>query len=202
MKRLVCIVEGEGEVAAIPNLCARILAHLGVHDWVVDPDPIRRKRSALVDARQPRPRRPCRQEEVVKAMMLALRRPRPTDAVLLLCDEDEDCAATWGPDASRVMGQLGAGAAVMAVHEYETWLLLSRSDEELRGAGVAVPVVGRGAKSTLRRLVPDYSPTVHQLQETRRIDIAFLRERSPSFDKLVRSIAALCAAARVPPPRP
>ena len=40
-RRLVCIVEGQGEVAAIPNLCARILNHLGVSDWVVGRDPIR-----------------------------------------------------------------------------------------------------------------------------------------------------------------
>ena len=126
-------------------------------------------------------------------MALARRRPR-ADAVLLLCDEDEDCAATWGPDATRVMGQVGTGAAVMAVHEYETWLLLSRPDEELRAAGVPVPVSGRGAKGALRKLVPDYAPTVHQLQETRRMEIAFLRERSASFDKLVRSIARLCAS--------
>jgi hypothetical protein len=170
------------------------MAYLAVQNWVVDPDPIRRKRSALVDARHPKPRRPCREDEVLKAMTLALRRPRPANAVLLLCDEDEDCAAAWGPDATRVMNRLGAGVAVMAVHEYETWLLLNRSDAELRAAGVAVPVTGRGAKSTMRKLVPDYSPTVHQLDETRRIKIAFLRERSPSFDKLVRSIAALCGA--------
>jgi hypothetical protein len=133
---------------------------------------------------------------VVKAMVLALRRPRPADAVLLLCDEDEDCAAAWGPDATRVMCRLGSGVAVMAVHEYETWLLLSRSDEELMAAGVSVPVAGRGAKSTMKKLVPDYSPTIHQLQQTRRINIPFLRERSDSFDKLVRSIAVLC---EVPP---
>jgi len=192
VNRLVCIVEGEGEVAAIPNLCVRIMANLGVQDWVVDPDPIRRKRSALVDARQPKPRRPCREDEVLKAMTLALRRPRPANAVLLLCDEDEDCAATWGPDATRVMNRLGAGAAVMAVPEYESWLLLNRSDAELKAAGVALPLVGRGAKSTMRKIVPDYSPTVHQLAETRRINIAFLRGRSASFDKLVRCIDALC----------
>ncbi len=194
MKRLVCIVEGEGEVNAIPNLCARVLAHLGVAGWVVDPEPIRRKRSARVDARLPKPRRPCRENEIIKAMTLALRRPRPANAVLLLCDEDEDCAAVWGPDATRTMNRLGAGIAVMAVHEYESWLLLNRSDEELRAAGVAVPVTGRGAKSAMRKLVPDYSPTIHQLQGTRHINIAFLRERSPSFDKLVRSIAALCGS--------
>lgn len=192
-RRLVCIVEGQGEVAAIPNLCARILHHLEVTDWVVGKEPIRCKRSALVDARLPRPRRPCREDEVLKLMHLALRKPHAADAVVLLCDEDEDCAATWGPDASRVMGQRGVGAAIMAVHEYESWLLLNRSDEELRAAGVTVPVMGRGAKGALRKLVPDYSPTLHQLQETQRIrDIATLRARSPSFDKLVRSIALLC----------
>ncbi|MFY0575018.1 hypothetical protein ACN28S_12170 [Cystobacter fuscus] len=197
MKRLVCIVEGQGEVAAIPNLCARILNHLGVSGWVVGRDPIRCKRSALVDARHPRPRRACREEEVLKLVELALRRPHLADAVLLLCDEDEDCAAGWGPDATRVMSQRAAGTAVMAVHEYETWLLLNRSDEELRAAGVPVPVTGRGAKSTLRKLVPDYSPTIHQLQETQRIkDISALSQRSESFDKLVRSIASLCSSAK------
>lgn len=95
------------------------------------------------------------------------------------------------------MSQRAAGTAVMAVHEYETWLLLNHSDEELRAAGVPVPVMGRGAKSTLRKLVPDYSPTVHQLQETQRIkDIATLCRRSESFDKLVRSIASLCSSAQ------
>lgn len=138
VNRLVCIVEGEGEVAAIPNLCVRIMAHLGVHGWVVDPDPIRRKRSALVDARQPKPKRPCREDEVLKAMTLALRRPRPANAVLLLCDEDEDCAAIWGPDATRVMNKLGAGAAVIVVPEYEAWLLLSHSDAELQAARVSL----------------------------------------------------------------
>jgi hypothetical protein len=161
----------------------------------VGQEPIRCKRSAIVDARPPRPRRPCREEEVLKLMELASRRPHLADAVLLLCDEDDDCAAVWGPDATRVMSQRRAGAAVMAVQEYETWLLLNRTDEELRAAGVAVPVVGRGAKSALRKLVPDYSPTVHQLQETQRIkDIASLCRRSDSFDKLVHSIALLCSS--------
>ncbi|MFP2910469.1 hypothetical protein ACLESD_36620 [Pyxidicoccus sp. 3LFB2] len=193
MKRLVCIVEGHGELDAVPTLCVRVLAHLELYDWFVDPAPIRQKRSALVDARKPTPR-PCREEEVIKAMELARRRSRSVDAVLLLCDEDDDCAATWGPHATGVMQRLGNGAAVMAVHEYETWLLLNRTDEELSAAGVHVPVTGRGAKAKLEKLIPNYSPTVHQVVETRDIDVAFLRTRSRSFDKLVHSIAALCGA--------
>ena len=51
----------------------------------------------------------------------------------------------------------------------------------------------------LRKLVPNYKPSVHQLAVTRRIDVAALRVRSDSFDKLVRDLAALSEA--TPPPR-
>lgn len=30
MKRLVCVVEGKGEVLAIPTLCHRVFGHLGI----------------------------------------------------------------------------------------------------------------------------------------------------------------------------
>lgn len=192
MKRLVCIVEGRGEVDALPNLCSRVLNHLGIEGWFVDKAPIRHPRSSLVDERKPSPRRPCREEGVTQAMDLA--RARKPDAVLLLCDEDDDCAAVWGPDATRVMSRMAPGVAVMAVREYETWLLLARSDEALAAVGVQNPGKLRDAKKALTKLVPDYLPSTHQLEETRGIDVAFLRGRSASFDKLVRSIAALCGA--------
>jgi hypothetical protein len=58
MKRLVCAVEGDGEVQAIPNLCARILLAVGATGWVVDKEPIRRNRSRtrqFEELRQARP---------------------------------------------------------------------------------------------------------------------------------------------------
>lgn len=145
----------------------------------------------------PGPKRRCREEGVTRA--LALARTRKPDAVLLLCDEDDDCAAVWGPDATRVMGRVVPGAAaVMAVREYETWLLLTRDDKALSAAGIHQPDRVRDAKKSLSALVPGYLPTTHQLSETRGIDVAFLRTRSKSFDKLVRSIAALCGAPASP----
>lgn len=192
MNRLVCIVEGQGEVTAIPSLCARVMNHLGVEGWIVDKEPIRRPRSSLVDGRRPGPKRPCREEGVVRALELA--RARQAKAVLLLCDEDDDCAATWGPDATAVMSRMVSGMAVMAVREYETWLLLARDDSSLGAVGLHHPERIRDAKKALALLVPGYLPTTHQLSETRGIDVSFLRSRSESFDKLVRSIAALCGA--------
>jgi hypothetical protein len=192
VNRLVCIVEGEGEVTAIPNLCARVMNHLGVEGWIVDKNPILRHRSTLVDGRRPGPKRPCREEGVLRALQMAL--ARQANAVLMLCDEDDDCAATWGPDATAVMSRRVSGMAVMAVREYETWLLLARDDSSLRAAGLLHPEKIRDAKKALAALVPGYLPTTHQLSETRGIDVSLLRSRSKSFDKLVRSIAALCGA--------
>jgi len=88
----------------------------------------------------------------------------------------------------------------MALREYETWLLLSYSDEELKRVKLPMPERVRGAKEALRRLVPDYSPSEHQLSETIGLDIERVRARSDSFDKLVRALGALCG--RSPPARP
>ena len=184
MKRLVCVVEGRGEVQAVPALCARILRHLEVHHWIVDPNPVRQPRSLLVDEREKSPRRRSREDTLRKAVDLARR--RPADGVLVLCDADDDCPAAWGPHALGVITSLTAGAAVMTVREYETWLLLNHSDEELTRIGLTEPERKQDAKKALARLVPGYLPTTHQLAQTRTIDIDRLRTRSRSFDKLVR----------------
>lgn len=196
-KRLVCIVEGKGEIAALPNLCARILHVLEAWDWFVDPDPIRQPRSRLVDERLASPRRPVRSDFFSNALELALRSRKP-DGLLVLCDSDDDCPATWGTSARASIGSRCRGAAVMIVREYETWLLhglqqvvdISPSEIEAK----------RDAKQLLRKFVPGYQPTLQQLQVTRQIDIARCRARSDSFDKLVRDLAALTGA--IAPPRP
>ena len=191
MRRLVCIVEGKGEVAAIPNLCMRILRqYLGDVAWIVDQDPIRQPRGKLVDGTRKSPLRLCHADGVRRAVLLA-RQTRKADAVLVLCDADDDCPATWGPDAARVVKGLMPGDAVMAVCEYETWLLLNFSEDALQRAGAPMPESKRGAKEVLKRLVPGYLPTTHQLSETRRIDIPLVRKRSDSLDKLVRALATI-----------
>jgi hypothetical protein len=77
----------------------------------------------------------------------------------------------------------------MAVREYETWLLWSL----FRGhppSGLDVEIK-RGAKEMVRDLLGAYKPTIHQLEQTRRLDIATVWARSNSFDKLMRSLAAI-----------
>lgn len=191
MRRLVCVVEGSGEVAALPNLCTRIAQALDAHDWYVDSEPVRQSRSALVDERQPSPKRLPRSESLMNAVELAFR--RPADAVLVMCDADDDCAAVWGPQAAAMIRQRGPGDAVMVVREYEAWLLAAHLDSGKLGKRAVDSI--RNAKGELEKLVPGYKPTVHQLTLTRKIEIERLRELSPSFAKLVRTLARLFGVA-------
>ena len=119
--------------------------------------------------------------------------------MLVLCDADDDCPATWGPDAEGVVKSLSQGGAVMALREYETWLLLNYTDKQLADVGVPAPEKKRGAKEALSKIVPGYLPTTHQLGETQKLDIAHVRKRSDSFDKLVRVLASI--AGMTPPAR-
>lgn len=188
-RRLVCVVEGKGDVEALPNLCSRVRDYLAAWDWFVDPQPVRQPRGSLVDERAPSPDRLCRADGAARAVQLAL--ARPADAILLTCDSDDDCPAVWGPSARAVVTQVARGEAVMVVREYEGWLLYAFGDAELAELGVTAPERIRGAKEKLRRLVPGYKPTTHQLEITRKLDLGRLRRASDSFDKLVRSLAAI-----------
>ena len=186
-KRLVCIVEGHGEVQAIPNLCARIFAHLGAKSWLVDQHPVKQPRSRLVDHRVGSPNRPPQSASFQAAIEMAVR--RPGDAVLVLCDSDDDCPAAWGPAATLLVRRRVRGAAVMVLREYETWLLASCTrSSKIEGRKIEEI---RDAKKLLSRYVPGYKPTVHQLSATRSLDIPVVRAISASFDKLVRCLAEI-----------
>lgn len=188
-KRLVCVVEGSGEVAAVPNLCSRVADYLRVSkaSWIVDPVPIRQSRSAFVDEQAPKPPRPPREDTIKRAVELAL--IRPANAVVLVCDSDDDCAAYWGPAATKLISDRCVGGAAMIVREYEAWLLCSELSSKTLSDRPIEEI--RDAKGRLKALVPGYKPTVHQLELTRKIEIERLRTLSDSFDKFVRTLAGI-----------
>lgn len=191
MPRLVCVVEGQGEVEAVPILCARILTRLEAYTWFVDKHPVRQPRSRLVDQIVPSRRRTAFVDGLERAVALAVN--RPADGVLVMCDSDDDCPAVWGPFATQAIRQIANGAAVMAVREYEAWLITSivRS-----GAVGHRPIESvRGAKEQLKRVIGDYRPTQDQARLTRELNIDTVWSLSDSFDKLVRTIAAIVGAA-------
>lgn len=185
MKRLVCVVEGKGDVQAVPALCAKILNYLEAWTWVVDADPVRQPRGKLVDEKTPSPKRPANTDGLSRAITVA--KSRPADAVLVLCDSDDDCPAVWGPSGQKLLDGLTRGACVMAVREYEAWLLCAHVNAAKVGSRSIESI--RNAKGELASHWPGYKPSVHQLAATRAIDVSKLRTLSPSFDKLVRSLA-------------
>ena len=186
-KRLVCVVEGHGEVEAVPALCAKIKDYLVAWTWIVDPQPIRQPRSSLVDEVGTSPLRLAQREGLERVLGLAAK--RPADGVLVLCDADDDCAATWGPSAQAIVSSRVRGATVMVVREYEAWLLASAYGRASLG-GRPIDQI-RDAKKRMTTVKAGYKPTVHQLELTQTIDVAKLRELSASFDKLVRSLAKI-----------
>jgi len=196
-RQLVCVVEGQGDVEAVPILCERIRVFLQAWGWRVAAQPVRQQRSRLVDHKVVSPLRPPNADGLTRAVLLARQRG---DAVLVVCDSDDDCPATWGPAARDLATRLVASDAVMVVREYETWLLHACSHQELMRHGIRDVEARRGAKELLKRVLGDYRPTTHQLARTKALDLERVRARSDSFDKLVRALGGLFGVPT--PPRP
>lgn len=133
------IVEGHGEVEALPVLLRRLIDEAQV--WTVGVGrPIRRPRTRLVQ-----------EEGVTQAVRLALEQPQ-CGAVLVLFDGNSDCPAELGPsvEAWATAAADDIPCRVVRAHrEYEAWFLAAI--ESLRGSrGIrtdAQPHPGAGTSS-------------------------------------------------------
>ncbi len=188
------IVEGHGEVDAVPELVRRVAAKEYPGRFVRVLPPIRKKRGKLLKA-----------DELEKAVELAARKVAGGGAVLILLDSDDDCPAVLGPQildrAVKWRGNVPI-AVVLAKREYEAWFLAaSASLAGQRGLNhnlvpPADPESIRGAKEWLgERMQPGstYTETLDQLALTKRFDLDTARSAS-SFDKCYREITRLIAA--------
>ncbi len=189
--QICCIVEGYGEVEAVPILIRRIAESLypGVH--VVTPRPIRVSRHKVVKAGE--------LEQVVKLATLNI---GGQGAIFILLDGDDDCPAHLGPElrlrALQVRENLPI-TVVLAKHEFESWFLAAA--ESIRGRrGLKSdleppnnPEAIHGAKEWLSaRMKGDrmYSPRLDQPGLTAHFNIEQAR-RADSFDKCYRDIVCL-----------
>lgn len=191
------IVEGHGEVQALPVLLRRLAQEcLRRYDLHVFP-PHRVPKGRIIAG-----------DHLERAAELGRRRLREfggVGAILLLLDADDDCPAELGP---RLSARLKAAvpevalSVVLAKREFEAWFLAS-SRSLRRHPNVSndadpppFPEEIRSAKKYLAReiLLPGliYSETVDQVSLTAMMD---LREAlgCPSFAKLCRDFRALAA---------
>lgn len=188
--KIACIVEGKGEVAAVPVLIRAIAADLYPELAVEIPRPILVHRYQVV-----------KEGELEREVELAAERIGGDGVIFILLDADDDCPAELGPvllnRASQVRSDLPI-AVVLAKHEFEAWFLASA--ESLRGKrglkndlrSPSNPEEIRDAKGWLSQQMDNriYRGTRDQPAFTALFDIEQAR-RTDSFDKCYRDIVRL-----------
>lgn len=193
MAQVACIVEGHGEVRAVPVLLRRI-AHQFDPSFVVDVlPPLRVPRSRLV-----------KKDELERAVEFAARKTGGRGAVLVLIDSDDDCPALVAPSlvqrARQTRGNLPLGV-VLAKREFEAWFLAAAESvaghRSLRPdlAPPANPEAVRAAKEWLTSnmaLGSRYREVLDQPALTAVFDLAAARS-CDSFDKCYREVWRLLA---------
>jgi hypothetical protein len=194
--RVAVIVEGDGEVAAVPILLRRLWAELGGQYIEILGPPIRRKRSEFEHQQQ--------LERAVSLAAIKLKHAPPSSdpgLVLILFDRDPSnqppCylgpqALKWAKSAFLHLDI----ACIVANVEYETWFVAAaesltkyiqlKPNETIPDA----PEDQRCGKKWIasRFRLPKYSETQDQPAMTDKMDISQVRRRSPSFDKLCREL--------------
>lgn len=192
---IACIVEGDGEIQALPILIRRILADMGSRIFPTISVPVVWPRSRLV-----------KREFLMRAVGLAAQRATRTGAILVLLDADDDCPVSLGAElrtwASAARSDIPIGI-VIANREYEAWFLAAA--ESLRGhRGLRDDVVApdncdsiRDAKGWLEvrsATGEQYDPIDHQASFSATIDLELARQNSRSFRKLDKEVRRLIQA--------
>ena len=188
MAKIVAIVEGDGEVEAVPVLIRRIGAEVSPLVPLDVPRPIRVRRDRFL-----------KEGELERYVALAAARAGDGGCIVILLDANGDCPAEFAPiilQRARAARTDIRVEVVLAKCEYEAWLL--SAIESIAGTRGIHPNVSappnpesiRGAKEWLR-MHGSYRPTADQAALTARFDMALARERSLSFDKMWRATSAL-----------
>ena len=182
------IVEGHGEVAAVPVLLRRLLAEARITGVDVG-RPIRRTRSQLAT-----------QEGLARSIALARIQPNCA-AILVLFDGDDDCPALLGPVAQRWANAAARDvpcAVCIAHREYESWFLatldsLRHREVEADAKAHPQPEAPRDAKGEMSRRMRGrgYKATKHQAAFSALFCLSDACKRSRSFRKLATSFGQL-----------
>ena len=172
VRRIFSIVEGEGDAAALPVLIRRVLDAQNASERAQPGKAQHEHRGTLL--------KPGEIERIARTL---LQKAKGEARVLVLIDADKDRACVLGPQLQRRLDrEFGAGtcAAVVAVREYENWLIGDEAALDAKRALSAQRTDGRS-----------YRPTADQAHLTTEIDVIAVRERCPSFDKLWREVERL-----------
>ena len=186
------VVEGHGEIKAIPALVRRIAAIEQPNCFVHTREVFRVSRDKLV-----------KPGELERTIEFVARRLSGSRAILVTVDTDGDLPCILGPAllarATKQRTDLPIGVA-LAHQEFETWFLAGA--ESLRGlcdlpadlVGPTEPEAVRGAKEWLSKKMTagrPYRETTDQELLAKKLDIVAAR-KARSFDKFYREVVRLC----------
>ena len=184
------IVEGYGEVPAVPVLVRKLGKLMGI-PYVQVGVPFRSKRSHLA------------QKDGLQRVIGRAREEPGCAAILVLFDADDDCPKEEAPKLLRWAEEAAAPlpcALVMANREYEAWFLGSLEVLlQMRGISPAQPYDGdpetkRDAKGELERRLGsdfDYVEKKDQPALTALADWEVVHERCRSFRKMAKEMRRL-----------
>ena len=196
--RIASIVEGDGEVEAVPILLRRFAALAGCPGQLDILSPIRQPASKLLK-KDPQGRR----AELERLVELATRKLRGPGGVFVLLDCDDDCPATLGPELLACVKNVRPEipmAVVLAYREYEAWFLgaaaslAGRRDLPANLLPHPSPELPRDCKGWLSAHMPRgrrYSEITDQPALTNAFDLDAAKQACPSFDKCHRELTAL-----------
>jgi hypothetical protein len=186
MISLSAIVEGDGEVAALPVLLRRISEWRTPGVYVDVLAPIRVYKDRFLN----------REEEFNRHLKLAAAKSGETGWILILLDADDDCPMLKGRDIARRAGAVvphRSIGVVLANREYEAWFIAAaKSLDGVRSFAyqpcdeAVDPEVPRNAKGWLRDRMSSgaYRETTDQPGLSARMDLQQAFDRSRSFRKL------------------
>jgi len=180
------IVEGDGEVKALPILLRRMSAWKNPGLLVNPLPPIRVRRDRFLN----------RDEEFRKQLLLAAAKCGDQGWILVVLDADDDCPAELGAKILRRARQVVPHrrlSVVLANHEFEAWFIASsRSLDGARGFALAADEqvdaeTHRNAKGWMRqRMREAYREVLDQPAFTARFDLQQAFDGSRSFRKLCK----------------
>jgi len=189
------IVEGDGEVEALPVLIRRVVTEIdpGVTPLIARP------------FRHPAGR--VQKSGGLERALSAVAERSPAHAIVVLMDCDDDCPKELGPQMALRAKQARPDlltAVVLAHREYESWFLAAA--ESLAGkrrlapdlVAPATPENIRDAKGWLSQHIQGagrYSPTQDQAALSQWLDLNRTREKSRSFRKFWKEMEAIAQMA-------
>jgi len=187
MISIASIVEGDGEVAALPILLRRLAAELEPTAVVNLLQPIRVRRDRFLK----------KEEEFRRQLLLAAAKSGEQGWILIVLDADDDCPKTLGIDIRQRAQQHVPHrkvSVVLATREFEAWFIAAAASlNGARGFSMAPneqiqAETPRNAKGWMRERMKGgtYSEILDQPAFAAKFDIQQALENSRSFRKLCK----------------